>query len=491
MAKNICIFSDGTGQMGGKRPDQRLSNVYKMYRAMRPGPDSPINPKDQVAFYDAGLGTDEIRSLVGRFKPILSAAVGTGLDHNMIDCYEKIIAHYEPGDRVLLFGFSRGAYTVRALANVMNLCGIPTLMPDGTPIPRHGSGLRKIATDAVKYVYSHGAGKPRGKVPYFRNRETLGRRFRKKYFSSPLKGKDVQGNVQPTFIGVFDTVASLRTAVVRSIVWGITLAVAATFALALIKGLAFWILVPLGLILATLLFQLGTLFLENLKYFSDDPDRKLRLRRPGDWRQIWKTGHFASWNKMNYDRWLDQDVGHARHAMAIDEDRVDFPRVGWATKKAAIETAKRRPKWLKQVWFAGCHSDIGGSYPEAESRLSDIALDWMVEELRDCVPTIQINENMLHRSPDPLGLQHREDAMMRIGRFAIPWKKGIREVGADFELHPSVTERLKAVAVPQHDKVKPYRPEQLKERRDLQRFYGTDATASYTIQGSRNQSEPS
>lgn len=159
MSKNICIFSDGTGQMGGARPDQRLSNVYKMYRAMRPGPDSPINPKEQVAFYDPGLGTSESGGgLFGRIKPILSSAVGTGIDHNMIDCYEQIIAHYEPGDRVLLFGFSRGAYTVRALANVMNLCGIPTRMPDGTPVPRYGPGLRKIATDAVKFVYNHGAG---------------------------------------------------------------------------------------------------------------------------------------------------------------------------------------------------------------------------------------------------------------------------------------------------------------------------------------------
>lgn len=38
MTKNILIFADGTGQIGGLRPDQRLSNVYKLYRAMRPGP---------------------------------------------------------------------------------------------------------------------------------------------------------------------------------------------------------------------------------------------------------------------------------------------------------------------------------------------------------------------------------------------------------------------------------------------------------------------
>lgn len=60
MPKTVIIFSDGTGQLGGLSPDQRLSNVYKMYRAMRPGPDSPIPPSRQVAFYDAGLGVGEV-----------------------------------------------------------------------------------------------------------------------------------------------------------------------------------------------------------------------------------------------------------------------------------------------------------------------------------------------------------------------------------------------------------------------------------------------
>lgn len=72
MAKNVCIFSDGAGQMGGVRLDQRLSN--KMYRAMRPGPDSPINPKEQIAYYDPGLGTWESGGgFFGRIKPILSS----------------------------------------------------------------------------------------------------------------------------------------------------------------------------------------------------------------------------------------------------------------------------------------------------------------------------------------------------------------------------------------------------------------------------------
>lgn len=471
MPKNILIFSDGTGQIGGMRPDQRLSNIYKMYRSMRPGPDSPISPKDQVAFYDPGLGTSEGGGLFGRIKPILESAVGTGIDHNIIDCYEQIISHYEPGDRVLLFGFSRGAYTVRALANVMNLCGVPTQMPDGSPVPRHGPGLRKIAKDAVKFVYNHGAGKPRARNSYSANREELGRRFRKKYSSFPLEGKKNQGNVQPNFIGVFDTVASLRTAVVRTLVWGGTCAVGAAFAASLALGWSWFLVIPLAALLFALLWQLGSLLLDNFKYFSDDPDHKLRLWRPTDWPQIFKTGHFAAWNKRNYDMWLDPDVQHARHAMAIDEDRADFPRVGWGSRAAALETKDRDPAWLKQIWFPGCHSDIGGSYPEAESRLSDIALDWMVDELRDCIPSIQINENFLHRSPDPGGLQHREDAMVALGSIRIRWKKGIREVGDDFPLHPSVEQRMRAEAVAQCGEVKPYRPAQLSGRRDLKRYY--------------------
>lgn len=471
MVKNICIFSDGTGQLGGARPDQRLSNVYKMYRAMRPGPDSPISPKDQVAFYDPGLGTGEGGGLFGSIKPTLESAVGTGIDHNIIDCYEQIIAHYEPGDRILLFGFSRGAYTVRALANVMNLCGVPTQMPDGTPVPRYGPRLRKIAKDAVKFVYNHGAGKPRGQNPYFLHREELGRRFRQKYASSPIHGEDVQGNVQPTFIGVFDTVASLRTAVVRTLVWGVTFGVAAAFIAGVIWGWTWLLLTPLGVLFASLVYQLGILLADNLKFFSDDPERKLKLWRPSDWRQLWKTGHFAAWNKRNYDKWLDPDVQYARHAMAIDEDREDFPRVGWGSKKAAIETADREPKWLKQVWFPGCHSDIGGSYPEVESRLSDIALGWMVEELRECVPSIKINENALNRAPDPLGLQHREDAMVKLGPFQIGWKKGVRDVGDDFPLHPSVIERMKADAVAQSGEVKAYRPIQLAGRSELKSYF--------------------
>ena len=85
-----------------------------------------------------------------------------------------------------------------------------------------------------------------------------------------------------------------------------------------------------------------------------------------------------------YDTRLHYAVRYARHALAIDENRRKFECVPWQEDHCEDReaAAARVPARFKQVWFAGSHSDIGGSYPDTESRLSDIALAWMVEEAR-------------------------------------------------------------------------------------------------------------
>ena len=57
MGKNVVIYSDGTGQAGGFRFDENRSNIYKLYRATRYGPDSIVDPNVQFTFYDPGLGS--------------------------------------------------------------------------------------------------------------------------------------------------------------------------------------------------------------------------------------------------------------------------------------------------------------------------------------------------------------------------------------------------------------------------------------------------
>jgi uncharacterized protein (DUF2235 family) len=130
MPKNIVIFSDGTGQAGGINFDEARTNVYKLYRACRVGPDTLVDPSDQIAFYDPGLGSaaDGGHFKVGWLRwiyNILSMATGLGITANIIDCYAAIIRLYEKDDRIFLVGFSRGAYTVRSLGGVMSYCGAP------------------------------------------------------------------------------------------------------------------------------------------------------------------------------------------------------------------------------------------------------------------------------------------------------------------------------------------------------------------------------
>jgi uncharacterized protein (DUF2235 family) len=129
MSKNIVVYSDGTGQDGGVRPEQRISNVYKLCRPSHVAPDSAINPDAQVAFYDPGSGTDigatALTAPVRFVQKLLASVTGRGITRNIAECYEFIINHCQPGDRILLIGFSRGAYTVRCVANLLMLCGVP------------------------------------------------------------------------------------------------------------------------------------------------------------------------------------------------------------------------------------------------------------------------------------------------------------------------------------------------------------------------------
>jgi uncharacterized protein (DUF2235 family) len=140
MPKNIVVYSDGTGQDGGARPEQRISNIYKMYRVSRDHADTAIDPSQQVVFYDAGLGTDigttGLTAPIRFVQKLLGSVTGAGIKRNIADCYEFVVNHYEEGDRIFLFGFSRGAYTVRSLANILMLCGVPTKTPAG-PLLRY------------------------------------------------------------------------------------------------------------------------------------------------------------------------------------------------------------------------------------------------------------------------------------------------------------------------------------------------------------------
>ena len=112
--KNIILCSDGTGNSAIKG---RGTNVFKLYEALdRTG--SPCHTP-QLAFYDDGVGTRGFRL----FR-ILGGAFGLGLARNVRGLYLNLVRTYDEGDRIYLFGFSRGAFTVRVLAGMIYACGI-------------------------------------------------------------------------------------------------------------------------------------------------------------------------------------------------------------------------------------------------------------------------------------------------------------------------------------------------------------------------------
>jgi len=216
MAKSLLIFSDGTGQAGGVTFDEDRTNIYKLFRATRCGPDSPIDPAKQVAFYDPGLGSPRDNRFafgwVGRkIYNLISRATGFGITANIVDCYAALIRLWRPGDRIFLFGFSRGAYTVRCLAGVIASCGIPTQLPDGKPVKLDAASSRKLASHAVKHVYQFTSSRPRHAATprqqfLLQTRDLIAQRFRQQHYSA---GTTTPANAYPYFIGVFDTVAAL------------------------------------------------------------------------------------------------------------------------------------------------------------------------------------------------------------------------------------------------------------------------------------------
>jgi uncharacterized protein (DUF2235 family) len=464
MSKNIIIFSDGTGQVGGLRPDERRSNIYKLYRATRCGPDTDINPAEQVTFYDAGLGSmpPEGAFFVVRayrwLHNLFSLATGLGITTNIIDCYAAILSMLEPGDRIFLFGFSRGAYTVRCLAAALSMCGVPTTMADGkTPLRRDAKSIKKIANEAVKNVYQHVSSPADEK--YVDQRKAIALRFRQSYKS------DVNGipNVNPYFIGVFDTVASLGSyrlsaAMITGFVvfltllsWGLSTFLAPFW-------VAFGGLAGLSLVVAGIWYVVS-----HLRYATG-------LKDYG----FWQTFHFTSPKMKFYDPHLDNEVRYARQALSIDENRADFAIVKWGSKSNKGPPRKDSdPDWLQQVWFAGNHSDIGGSYLENESRLSDISIGWMAHaavNLPDDTSSIghgiKVNPLLLQLRPDPLGPQHDE---REPGFWGFRWPRGLRDVKPDAVLHPSVYERAAASRVPHFYDRREYGPENLSGHIEFQR----------------------
>lgn len=165
--KNIVICSDGTWQ---SPESDSATHVLRLARSI--APETPTGHK-QVVFYDWGVGSEGDR--------LSGGITGKGLDKNIQDCYRFLVHNYEPGDALYLFGFSRGAYTVRSLAGLVRNCGI----------------LRGEHADKIAEAYALYRNRRRTSAPG----QGKAAAFRKAYAVADV--------TRIHFIGVFDTVGAL------------------------------------------------------------------------------------------------------------------------------------------------------------------------------------------------------------------------------------------------------------------------------------------
>jgi type VI secretion system (T6SS) phospholipase Tle1-like effector len=481
MPKNIIIFSDGTGQAGGITFDEVRTNVYKLYRACRVGPDTSIDPSEQVAFYDPGLGSPADGSKIKiqwarKIYNLASMATGLGITANIVDCYAALIRLYRDGDRIFLIGFSRGAYTVRSLSGVISLCGIPRSLPNNGLLPMDEKGSRALAETAVKDVYQFCSSYRRGESPYkdflLDTREAIAKKFRVDHGSSAGVGSDEKANAFPYFIGAFDTVAALGH---KGLFW---LVVALVLASPFIPSFVISLLsyasnVPhLGVWLATLKFWpvfsvIAPLMVVGAGLIALKAYLKWAPPLPGCnfWRRL-KTVHFAELKQRFYDTTLNVNVGYAKHAISIDENRKDFARVGW-TPTAAKQNQRDAAGnlFFEQVWFPGVHADVGGGYEENESRLSDDTLGWMLAAASIIPGGLTHDETVLRLHPDPSGPQHNEQkgSLLALGQRKLPSTEAI--------MHKSVYRRYEAGDVVLFDRIGAYRPVNMNKHVDFIQYY--------------------
>jgi uncharacterized protein (DUF2235 family) len=118
MSKIIVLCCDGTGNTDTGVP----SNVKRLHDLLL------VDPKQQIPTYHRGVGTDRRRPGENWFRyhhaHLAQLCFGEGVSEALLALYSTLVAQYEHGDRIFLFGFSRGAFTVRALAGLLHVCGL-------------------------------------------------------------------------------------------------------------------------------------------------------------------------------------------------------------------------------------------------------------------------------------------------------------------------------------------------------------------------------
>lgn len=390
--KNIAVCCDGTWN----KPDfLEGTNVWKIYNYMEGGYGKKLGQARQVKYYDTGVGTGKG---ISRFVGGIS---GAGLIENIFEAYRFVCAHYEPGDRIFIFGFSRGAYTARALSGVLNNIGVLTgdykctnpnylnhnhtcfdsqlvTERNDTYDFKRVCAQCKSLYDAVHDIKESFKSHKRELYKEFKTAlktntaaDVLAKKNPLRELVNATYTTTAPGALSIEFLGVWDTVSALGIPSLADVI------------------------------------KTRATIMERI------------LRRVSQFLVKSSQRQYAF-----IDNKLSANVKHAYHAISVDERRGLFPPVLWDEAPNVV-----------QEWFAGVHSNVGGGY--SDHSLSDIPLISMIERAKKLGLVFDTNYKNFTQ-PNCFGLarkSHRESFY----RY-LPARQ--RKIPMPRNVHPSVYRRM-------------------------------------------------
>ncbi|KAJ5041627.1 uncharacterized protein L3040_005205 [Drepanopeziza brunnea f. sp. 'multigermtubi'] len=349
--RTLVICLDGTGD----KFDNDNSNVVNFVACLKK--DDP----SQVTYVESGIGTYDGHGLKGGISAAVDMAVGSGLGIHIKDAYRFLMQTYREGDRICLLGFSRGSYTVRCLAGMLHKVGL---------LPKHNMAQ-------VNFAYN-----------FYKNNSPEG------WAMSGEFKRTFCIDVNVYFVGVWDCVASVGF-IPRKLPFGKS----PTNSICYFRH-------------AIALDEHRAKF-KVCHYVHANPNdaqktqpvgEKLRQETDQDVGRLYRL--FSSCFGMKPTPGVDDDeeetarkrsgsnAGSKKKKEKEKEKDVDQEDLEQEFEKAdQASSSHGHTTDSKEVWFAGCHADVGGgAVPNGERHmLSRIPLRWMLRQSFECNSGILFN----------------------------------------------------------------------------------------------------
>ncbi|KAK7422649.1 hypothetical protein QQX98_001437 [Neonectria punicea] len=393
--KKLILCFDGTGNtFTGSNAD---TNVVKILNKL------DRNDPNQYHYYQTGIGTydpnetsvnktwfAEMRSSISQ---TVDQGIGTTFDAHVMSGYRFLMRYYDSGDKIYMFGFSRGAFTAKFLARMVNTVGLLC------------KGNEEMVPFAYRLYQRYLAGEVDDALI---TRPHKVKKDRKKTASGGEEGEPLLGDSErlPDEVGEHANGEGEEEPVHH--------------------GHKYW------------------RARNEIEAFSNTFCRKEQTMHCGELEESNIKVYFLGiWDCVNSVAVLERKtpvpvpvMGTAhfvRHAVAVDERRVKFKA---ALLAQDIRASTHSHEDIKEVWFPGCHGDVGGGWPASTDEPLDtsdkmtvwqrIKNFWTTRKAKE--PSRDIRKDPFQMSDIPLAWMIREVELVgeRDASAAVKWCRSIK-----------------------------------------------------------------